>query len=83
MIYTRVVIIGGGYGGMELASILKKWNIPFTLIDPKEYFHHNVGALRAVVDEGKFHNISGIRNCLCTYITTFDWTKHYTLILCI
>ena len=49
----HVVIIGGGYAGIELASILKKWKVPFTLIDPKEYFHHNVGALRAVVDEGK------------------------------
>ena len=49
----HVVIIGGGYGGMELASLLMKWNVPFTLIDPKEYFHHNVGALRAVVDESK------------------------------
>ena len=49
----HVVIVGGGYAGIELASILKKWKVPFTLIDPKEYFHHNVGALRAVVDEGK------------------------------
>ena len=55
--HRHVVIIGGGYGGVELASLLKKWKIPFTLIDPKEYFHHNVGALRAVVDEGKFFRI--------------------------
>ena len=53
----HVVIIGGGYGGIELATTLKKWNVPFTLIDPKEYFHHNVGALRAIVDEGRFQNV--------------------------
>ena len=41
----HVVIIGGGYGGIELAIALQKWKIPFTLIDPKEYFHHNVGDL--------------------------------------
>ena len=58
IIDRHVVIIGGGYGGVELASILKKWNISFTLIDPKEYFHHNVGALRALVDEGTVPNIS-------------------------
>ena len=52
--HRHVVVIGGGYGGVEVASILKKWKIPFTLIDPKEYFHHNVGALRAVIDESKF-----------------------------
>ena len=48
----HVVIIGGGYGGIELATLLQKWKVPFTLIDSKEYFHHNVGALRAVVDQG-------------------------------
>ena len=34
---------------MELASELKKLGIPFVLIDPKEYFHHCVGALRCAV----------------------------------
>ena len=60
----HVVIIGGGYGGVELASLLKKWKVPFTLIDPKEYFHHNVGALRAVIDEGKLkRNFKYHRKC--------------------
>jgi len=45
----HVVVIGGGYGGMELAAELLKLGIPFTLIDPKEFFHHNVGALRSMV----------------------------------
>ncbi len=31
----HVVVIGGGYGGMELAAELLKLGIPFTLIDPK------------------------------------------------
>ena len=48
----HVVIIGGGYAGMELGTILLKWEVPFTIIDPKEYFHHVVGGLRAVVDRG-------------------------------
>ena len=51
------VIIGGGYGGIEVASMLKKWNVPFTIIDPKEYFHHVVGALRAAVDEGRYDDV--------------------------
>ena len=54
----HVVIVGGGYAGIELASILKKWKVLFTLIDPKEYFHHNVGALRAVVDEGEYYLVT-------------------------
>jgi len=45
----HVVVIGGGYGGMEAAAELLKLGISFTLIDPKEFFHHNVGALRAMV----------------------------------
>ncbi len=46
-----MLFLGGGYGGMELASLLQKWGIPFTLIDTKEYFHHKVGGLRASLDE--------------------------------
>lgn len=52
----HVVIIGGGYAGMELGTILLKWEVPFTIIDPKEYFHHIVGGLRAVVDKGMCRN---------------------------
>ena len=48
----HVVIVGGGYGGMELAITLLKWDIPFTLIDTKDFFHHNVGALRGAVYTG-------------------------------
>ena len=47
---VHVVIVGGGYGGMCAAAELQKGGIPFTLIDPKEYFHHNVAALRSAVD---------------------------------
>ena len=48
----HVAIIGGGYGGIALASELKKYKIPFTLIDPKDCFHHNVAACRASVFPG-------------------------------
>ncbi|XP_059081447.1 ferroptosis suppressor protein 1-like isoform X2 [Tigriopus californicus] len=48
----HVVVIGGGYGGTTCALALKKHGIPYTLVEPKEYFHHNVGALRAAVDKG-------------------------------
>jgi NADH dehydrogenase FAD-containing subunit len=49
----HVVIIGGGYAGMELGTILLKWEVPFTIIDPKEYFHHVVGGLRAILNKGE------------------------------
>eukprot|EP00095_Tigriopus_kingsejongensis_P009078 maker-scaffold742_size103727-snap-gene-0.21 protein:Tk09078 transcript:maker-scaffold742_size103727-snap-gene-0.21-mRNA-1 annotation:"hypothetical protein BRAFLDRAFT_206528" len=48
---VHVVVIGGGYGGATCALALQKQGIPYTLVDPKEYFHHNVGALRAAVDK--------------------------------
>ena len=51
----HIVIIGGGYGGMHLGCLLQEWGVPFTLVDPKEYFHHCVGALRGVVDQSKNH----------------------------
>ena len=45
----HVVIVGGGFGGIHCAAKLKELQVPFTLIDPKEYFYHNVGALRGLV----------------------------------
>lgn len=46
----HVVIIGGGYGGLHLATKLKESRIPFTLIDQKDYFHNKTAAPRGVVD---------------------------------
>ena len=56
----HVVIIGGGYGGIALASSLQKHEIPFTLIDPKDCFHHNVAACRAGVFPGKYFQTLGM-----------------------
>ena len=42
----HIVIIGAGYAGLELAAALTKSGLPFTLIEPKEYMHHCVAALR-------------------------------------
>ncbi|XP_066476757.1 ferroptosis suppressor protein 1 [Tiliqua scincoides] len=47
---VHVVIVGGGFGGVAAANLLKYWGIPFMLVDLREAFHHNVGALRASVD---------------------------------
>ncbi|XP_050815576.1 ferroptosis suppressor protein 1 isoform X2 [Gopherus flavomarginatus] len=49
---VRVVIIGGGFGGIAAARQLKSWGIPFVLVDMRDAFHHNVGALRASVESG-------------------------------
>ncbi|XP_025960586.2 ferroptosis suppressor protein 1 isoform X1 [Dromaius novaehollandiae] len=49
---VRVVIVGGGFGGTAAASQLKSWGVPFVLVDMRDAFHHNVGALRASVESG-------------------------------
>ncbi|OXB74701.1 UNVERIFIED_CONTAM: hypothetical protein H355_001533 [Colinus virginianus] len=49
---VRVVIVGGGFGGIEAASQLKSWAVPFVLVDMRDAFHHNVAALRASVESG-------------------------------
>ncbi len=49
---AKVVIVGGGYGGVALALALRRRGINFVLIDAKEFFHHNVGALRSAVYPG-------------------------------
>ena len=45
----QLVIVGGGYGGVQLAVQLDSY-CKVVLIDPKDAFHHNVGALRAIVE---------------------------------
>ncbi|XP_045698214.1 ferroptosis suppressor protein 1 [Phyllostomus hastatus] len=49
---VHVVIVGGGFGGIAAASQLQALNVPFTLVDAKDSFHHNVAALRASVESG-------------------------------
>lgn len=49
---VRVVIVGGGFGGIAAASQLKSWAVPFVLVDMRDAFHHNVAALRASVESG-------------------------------
>nr|XP_019568012.1 PREDICTED: apoptosis-inducing factor 2 isoform X2 [Rhinolophus sinicus]XP_019568013.1 PREDICTED: apoptosis-inducing factor 2 isoform X2 [Rhinolophus sinicus]XP_019568015.1 PREDICTED: apoptosis-inducing factor 2 isoform X2 [Rhinolophus sinicus] len=49
---VRVVIVGGGFGGIAAASQLQALNVSFVLVDMKDFFHHNVAALRASVESG-------------------------------
>jgi len=46
-----VAVIGGGYGGIEVARALDEV-ADVVLIEPREAFHHNAAALRAVVRPG-------------------------------
>ncbi|XP_029963389.1 ferroptosis suppressor protein 1 [Salarias fasciatus] len=48
----HVVVVGGGFGGIIAAQRLKSQNVKFTLIDMRDAFHHNIGALRASVQSG-------------------------------
>ena len=45
----RVVVIGGGYGGVALAKALDE-HADVVLVEPKDAFVHAVAALRVVVD---------------------------------
>jgi NADH dehydrogenase FAD-containing subunit len=44
-----VVVIGGGYGGVALAKALDP-DVDVVLVEPKDAFVHNIGALRALVE---------------------------------
>ncbi|XP_022107055.1 apoptosis-inducing factor 2-like [Acanthaster planci] len=60
----HVVVIGGGYGGIVVALKLQG-KCKLTLIDPKEAFHHCIGALRACTEDGF------ARKTLIPYAPTF------------
>ncbi|XP_077987912.1 ferroptosis suppressor protein 1-like isoform X2 [Glandiceps talaboti] len=47
----KAVIVGGGYAGITLAKNLQG-RCQMVLIDPKDAFHHNMGAMRAAVEPG-------------------------------
>lgn len=44
-----VVVIGGGYGGVNVAKALDA-DVEVVLVEPKDAFVHNIGALRALVE---------------------------------
>jgi apoptosis-inducing factor 2 len=44
-----VVVIGGGYGGVNLAKVLDE-DTNVVLVEPKDAFVHSVGSLRALVE---------------------------------
>ena len=59
---TKVVIVGSGYAGQNLAGRLKKVKAPFTVVDPRDFFHHNVAAVRAVSEPGMSNGQKGKKN---------------------
>ena len=65
----HVVIVGGGYAGTALANKLKG-KCQFTLIDPKECFHHNLAALRSCTEKGNYY---GYRVVIKLYIPFREW----------
>src|SRR6266581_617282 len=44
-----VVVVGGGYGGVNVAKALDP-EVEVVLVEPRDAFVHNIGALRAVVE---------------------------------
>lgn len=48
----RIVIVGAGYGGALLGGVLLKMHANMTIIDVKDSFYHNIGAVRAVTEPG-------------------------------
>jgi NADH dehydrogenase FAD-containing subunit len=48
-IRPTVVVVGGGYGGVNVAKALDA-DANVVLVEPKDAFVHNIGALRALVD---------------------------------
>jgi len=53
-----VLVLGGGYGGVTAAKQLdKKGDFHVILVDRKDYFFHNIGALRTAVQDNWYKQI--------------------------
>src|SRR6266516_348817 len=44
-----VIVVGGGYGGVGVAKALDA-DVDVVMVEPKDAFVHNIGALRALVE---------------------------------
>ena len=50
----KVLIVGAGYAGVSLVTELSKKkikNLKIVLISKNDYFYHNIGSPRAIVDD--------------------------------
>jgi NADH dehydrogenase FAD-containing subunit len=54
MTSPTIAVIGGGYAGARVAKALDE-DADVVLIEPKDAFHHNVAALRGLVDPASLH----------------------------
>ena len=53
----HIVVVGGGYAGVELAVHLKKWGVKYTVIDKQDCWHHNIASPRALVNAGSYNHL--------------------------
>ena len=65
----------------QAAAELEKAAVSFTLVDPKEYFHHCVGALRAAVNPGLSFIVTMNIECVLKNIKTTKKTNKQRLFL--
>ena len=58
--HKKIVVVGAGYGGAYLAYKLLSNNVgTTTIIEPRDFTFHCLGALRFSVDESKCRKKSG------------------------
>ena len=53
---VHFVIIGAGYAGIAVARALRDTGAKFTIINEKDAFHHNIGAVRAAAVKGMLYD---------------------------
>uniref|UniRef100_V9KZU6 Ferroptosis suppressor protein 1 n=1 Tax=Callorhinchus milii TaxID=7868 RepID=V9KZU6_CALMI len=68
---VHVVVVGGGFGGIAAAKQLKCHGVPYTLIDIRDAFHHNPGALRASVESGMLTGCGFAKKTFISFRETF------------
>lgn len=75
---VHVVVVGGGFGGIAAAQDLKYRGFSFTLIDMRDAFHHNLGALRAAVQPGIMSTpVQPVHTCSPVSSKSSFWYLYY------
>ena len=78
---VHIVVVGGGYAGNTLCAGLLDHHANFTLIDARDFFHHNVASVRSIVIPGKLCNAAILFSPIIKYAHVMSFMSYYLIFI--